>query len=122
MASYFELIEPLSDAHGTPALVPPPVTGPFISLFKTISAPWGVLQPALRTMQHTKLNQLPEPSLSTQVPIYPWVERSNYSYKYFLKDTSVMTVIRTQTLMTQLLALNGLATTRQTPNLEHFAI
>ena len=26
-----------------------------------------------------ELNQSQEPSLSSQVPIYPWVERSNYS-------------------------------------------
>ena len=38
----------------------------------------GSIQP-VRQICATRLNQSQEPSLPSQVPIYPWVERSNYS-------------------------------------------
>ena len=39
----------------------------------------GRIQPCATLICATRLNQSQEPSLPSQVPIYPWVERSNYS-------------------------------------------
>ena len=49
------------------------------SLIKLSQLPGGEYAACATLICATRLNQSQEPSLPSQVPIYPWVERSNYS-------------------------------------------
>ena len=72
----------------------PLVTGPCISFLKPSQLPGEY------TACATRLNQSQEPPLPSQVPILPLGEEKQLQLSVLLKDTSVMTGIRTYTPMT----------------------
>ena len=64
------------------------ITNGCVRFSKTNSTDPRQRVPLTLTPKHA--NQSQEPSLPSQVPIYPWVERSLW-LSFLLKDTSVMT-------------------------------